>query len=256
MQGKAAYRFGEDPLREDQRQAAVERAFDSVSQAALMEAGAQTGWRCWEVGAGKGSIARWLAGVVGPEGQVLATDLNDRRFDVGSSEVTFLRHDVAADPLPADRFDLVHARFLLEHLADPRLVIARLRGALRPAGVLVLEDSAGLDIEATPEEPGLDRLTPAWERAGLAVGWNASYGDSLMSDLHDAGMTDLQGHSFRRLAPGGESWAHLRHGLERLRGELIEQGIAEPELERALECLDDPGTLITGPAIVIARGRS
>ena len=28
------------------------------------------GWRCLEVGAGDGSVARWLAGLVGPEGQV------------------------------------------------------------------------------------------------------------------------------------------------------------------------------------------
>jgi len=36
------------------------------------------GWRCLEVGAGGGSIAEWLCDRVGPDGRVVATDLDTR----------------------------------------------------------------------------------------------------------------------------------------------------------------------------------
>ena len=38
------------------------------------------GSSCWEVRAGGGSIAEWLAGAVAPTGSVLATDLDLRRM--------------------------------------------------------------------------------------------------------------------------------------------------------------------------------
>jgi ubiquinone/menaquinone biosynthesis C-methylase UbiE len=36
----------------------------------------QPGWRCLEVGAGRGSMAVWLAQRVGPSGHVVATDVD------------------------------------------------------------------------------------------------------------------------------------------------------------------------------------
>jgi SAM-dependent methyltransferase len=72
------------------------------------------GWRCLEVGAGAGSIARWLSGAVGSGGEVLAIDI-DTRFLVGLPEANLRvrRHDVTADDLPAASFDLVHCRLVL-----------------------------------------------------------------------------------------------------------------------------------------------
>src|SRR5690349_20927717 len=97
------YPFGEDRGRESERLDAVEQAFDAPSRAALSEAGVQSGWRCWEVGAGRGSIANWLAAEVGPEGHVLATDLDGRWFGAGgATNVTFTAHDLTRDDLPGE----------------------------------------------------------------------------------------------------------------------------------------------------------
>ncbi len=212
------------------------------------------GWRCWEVGAGRGSVARWLARTVGPQGQVLATDLEGRWFDADSANVAFMRHDASCDPPPDDNFDLIHARLLLEHLADPRPVIARLAGALRPGGVLVAEDAAGLQITVMPPTPLFEQLASPWERAGQAVGWQAPYGTALINDLLAAGLTGVRGQQHRLIAPGGPDWRHVRAGLERLRAELAGQGVAEQDLDAALRYLDDPGNLITGPPIIVAWG--
>src|SRR4051812_6951666 len=50
--------------------------FDASTFRHLDALGTGPGWRCWEVGAGGPSVARWLAGRVGPEGHVLATDID------------------------------------------------------------------------------------------------------------------------------------------------------------------------------------
>jgi SAM-dependent methyltransferase len=249
------YAFGEDGEQEADRLVALERAADLPSQTVLLELGVETGWRCWEVGAGRGSIARWLSGVVGSEGHVLATDLDDQWFDSAATNISFRCHDVALDRVPEERFDLVHTRFLLEHLADPRGAMARLADALRPGGVLVVEDSAGLELGVTPPTHVLDHFARAWERAGRAVGWNAAYGSELMSDLRMCGLAKLGGHQYRQLAPGGASWAHVASGIKRLQTELIAQGITPEHLAGALRSLSDPANLITGPPTTIAWGQ-
>ncbi len=250
------YAFAEDASFEADRLAAVERAFDEQTRAAISESGACRDWRCWEVGAGLGSIAHWLGEVVGPGGRVIATDLDERWFaSRGRANVEFRRHDVTRDPAPAEGLDLVHARFLLEHLADPPAVIARLAAALRPGGALVLEDSAGVQLDVEPPAAVFERLGPVWRRAGKSVGWDAFYGRALSRDMRAAGLAEIQGLEHRRLAPGGKPWQHLVSGLRRLAPRLVEHGAVERDVARAIEYLGDPAALITGPPVVTACAR-
>lgn len=251
----SGYAFGDDADSEQRRLVAVQRALDGPTQAALIEVGVQAGWRCWEIGAGQGSIARWLGQMVGSDGHVVASDLDHRWLVADAGNVQHIRHDVTRDPLPGTSFDLVHARLVLEHLADPSGAIVRLTGALRAGGALVLEDSVNLQIKVTPPNRELEGLAGAWERAGPAVGWNPLYGAKLIDDLTAAGLTGMGGREYRVIAPGGDAWVHLGAGLDRLRVHLADQGIGENELARALTCLHDPGSVITGPPIAIAWGR-
>jgi ubiquinone/menaquinone biosynthesis C-methylase UbiE len=76
------------------------------------------------VGGGGGSITEWLCQQVGPRGQVVATDINTRfleALDYPNLEVR--HHDILADELEPAAFDLVHVRFVLMHLAEPRRVV-------------------------------------------------------------------------------------------------------------------------------------
>ena len=54
---------------EDERLGLLERLFDPASR--RRRDLVRPGWRCLEVGAGRGSIAVWLAAQVGPSGQPL-----------------------------------------------------------------------------------------------------------------------------------------------------------------------------------------
>src|SRR5687768_10129658 len=93
-----------------ERFAALPRLYDPGTIRHLAALGVGAGWRCLEVGAGGGSIARWLAQRVGSTGYVVATDLDTRFLEPLAREVgpplAVQRHDVTADPLPEASFDL------------------------------------------------------------------------------------------------------------------------------------------------------
>src|SRR5262249_61297296 len=103
--------------------------------------GVGAGGRCREGAAGAGSIVDWLCRRVGPAGSVLATDL-DPRFLAGRQQpnLEVRQHNILTDPLPEAEFDLVHARNLLLHLAEPQQALRRMVAALKPGGWLLAEE--------------------------------------------------------------------------------------------------------------------
>src|SRR5206468_903539 len=93
----------------------------------LSALGLGEGWRCWEVGAGSGSVVRWIAAQVGESGSVLGTDLNLDWIDTDMPrQVELSRHDVTSDEIPSSAYDLIHARLVLIHLPQRDQVIERL----------------------------------------------------------------------------------------------------------------------------------
>jgi SAM-dependent methyltransferase len=109
-----------------QRLAALEQSYDPASFRRAEALGVGPGWTCLDVGAGGGSVARWLADRVGPSGRVVATDL-DVRFLGPPLEVREI--DVRTGELEPAAYDLVHTRLVLLHIPEREQVLTR------PAGV-------------------------------------------------------------------------------------------------------------------------
>src|SRR5215468_3590265 len=61
-----------------ERLALLQTLYDGSTSQQLARLGIKAGWQCLEVGAGRGSIAHWLAGCVGPAGRVVAADTDPR----------------------------------------------------------------------------------------------------------------------------------------------------------------------------------
>lgn len=120
---------------------AIEQVFDPASQRRIQFTGITKPWRCLEVGAGAGSITRWLAETVGESGKVVAVDL-DTRFVANSNQpnVEVLEADIRKLPLEDNAFDLVHARCVLIHVADFQVALTRMLQVLKPGGWIVLEE--------------------------------------------------------------------------------------------------------------------
>jgi SAM-dependent methyltransferase len=105
------------------------------------------GWRCLDIGAGTGGVARWLSDACG---DVVATDV-----EIGSLRrrphpgVDVLRHDVTSDEFPEGSFDLIHARWVLMHLADRQQILQRMTRWLAPGGWLLIQDATDFAMHSS-----------------------------------------------------------------------------------------------------------
>jgi SAM-dependent methyltransferase len=250
--GGDAYLFSQSWERERSRLTALEAIYDPISVGRLAALGVGPGWRCLEVGAGAGSVACWLAEAVGESGSVLATDM-DVRFleDARARGVQVARHDVRTDPLEAGAFDLVHARAVMEHLAEREEVVQRLVAALRPGGVLLLEDalfggtaSAALEPLVEPPEMGplVTKLHDAVAAGYRAIGADPLFGARLPQRLSAAGLAAVDAAVCTPLLRGcGPGGAFYGLALEQVGPRLVEAGLlSADEFERAARFFQDP----------------
>jgi len=81
----------------------------------------------------------------------------------GESDIIELREGDATDlPLAPDEwgsFDVVHSRFLLEHLSDPLVAVNQMASAARIGGRVILQDD---DHDVMRFWPPLDDLSTVW----------------------------------------------------------------------------------------------
>ncbi|GAA4999725.1 methyltransferase domain-containing protein [Actinopolymorpha pittospori] len=247
----------------ERRFTALEELYDEATFANLDGTGVGPGWRCLEVGAGGGSVARWLGERVGPQGYVLATDLDPRHVDAAQSPVIEVRrHDVVHDPLPESAFDLVHARLVLVHLPERATALKQLVAALRPGGWFTMEE---FDLRMAPVsterrdagERVLDDVTGAFVRLLELRGVDQSYGRALPRLFAEAGLVQIEAVGRVTFARGGSPGARLyRANIEQTRDQLVEAGLATAEeIERYCDRLADPEAMFTLPVLVAVRGR-
>jgi SAM-dependent methyltransferase len=79
-------------------------------------------------------------GVARKEIAPLLPDRTDRVLEIGAGSgatMKWLLGDVETVELPSDKFDLILALDVLEHLVDPWLVVRRLHSFMKPGGVLI-----------------------------------------------------------------------------------------------------------------------
>ena len=121
----------------------LEKIADPRSISLLNGLGVSPGWTCAELGAGGGSMAAWLADRVGDAGSVLAVDRNltQCRHLAERLNVQLLEAELETLELEPATYDLVHTRNVLMHLEDADRIIAKIVGALRPGGRLLLEEA-------------------------------------------------------------------------------------------------------------------
>jgi SAM-dependent methyltransferase len=211
----------------------------------LRAAGVGAGWRCLEVGAGAGSIARWLSGAVGPDGEVLATDI-DTRF-LGTAPAPNLRvqrHDITADDLPDAPFDLVHCRLVLAHLPGRQAVLRKLAAALKPLGQLVAEEMDFVSVSADERQPGGPAFNQSVATSNDVLrgrGFDPEYGRQLLSDLRAAGLADIGTEGRVRLWPGGSAAASAwRLTFEQLQPDMTARGLEPATIAAAIRACQDP----------------
>jgi SAM-dependent methyltransferase len=160
----------------------------------LKERGIKEGWSCLEIGGGR-SVTSWLCARVGVTGRVLATDVEPRFLQTLSfPNLEVWRHNLHKEPLPTGEFDLVHARLALAHLRDGESALARMMGALKPGGWILIEELDDLsflpDPTVNPGEVSL-RVRQAFQQDVTSGGIHLRQGRLLPQQLQSNGLVNI-----------------------------------------------------------------
>jgi SAM-dependent methyltransferase len=252
---RPAYLLEHDWEQEPRRLQLLEEHADPTSVRRLEATGVGPGWKCLEVGAGRGSIARWLGSRVGPSGQVVALDLDTSLLtDLDEPNIDVVCGDILDIDLPEGSFDLVHTRLVLMHIPERRRALERIVSLLRPGGSLVVEE---LDWMAILTDPDPDRIAlfHAFREALPTIDFEC--GRALLRELDQVGLIDTTA-DFRVDVVGGATplaqWEQL--SVQALTDQVLSAGAASAEQINAhLARLGDPDYRGHGWAWVGAGGR-
>jgi SAM-dependent methyltransferase len=224
----------------------LERMLDPTTIACLDEIGVEPGWRCLDLGAGGGSITRWLAERTGPSGRVVSVDLDTDYLDERPG-VEVHRHDIN-DGLPVDGpFQLIHTRLLLMHLPRRVEILQTLVDALAPGGWLVIGDVSGrpqwvLSTTSIADEQLFDRVQDiAHNIVARDGGISSEWAHEVDRHMAEAGLTNLHGVEHSQTTAGGTTGCLLHRNLVmQTETTLLRTGLTAEELARYRDLMLDP----------------
>jgi ubiquinone/menaquinone biosynthesis C-methylase UbiE len=261
------YALDNDHPRAGQHHALLAALFDDVSSVRVHGLLDLRGKRCLEVGAGGGEFAGWLAGQVGQDGQVLATDIKPHVVTARHPRLTVIEHDLTCDPVPGDGWDFIHARLVLAHLAGREEILARLVASLAPGGVILVEDfdTRADMVLCAPDQDAADQdaaeLYATFQRAltmdvFAASGTDRGWARRAHGALLDAGLVQVRTTGWWESWPGGGTGARFIAGLIGQVGDrLLAAGLTAAHLDRVRALLADPRVVLAGHTLVSTSGR-
>ena len=235
----------------------LQECVDPLTTRSLDAIGIEAGWRCLEVGAGGGSVARMLSDRVGPAGRVAAVDLDTRFLDeIKADNLDVHRSDVVADGLPGDGYDLVHARLLLMHLPTREKLLEEMAAALRPGGWLLIEDMDVFPLPVLAEGPMLEVWTAvvgAFEAAQACP----TFGRDLPPLFDRAGLEAVEALCEVPTVRGGAPFTQMiMASVAQVRPFIATSGITEEHIAALGRQIADPTQWFSAFAMYSVRGRA
>jgi len=250
---------------EEERLGNIESRRDPGTIRHMKELGVGPGFRCLEVGAGRGSIARWLAEHVGSTGYVVATDIDLRFLErIRGSNLELRRHNVCEEDFEPSAYDLVHCRNLLVHVPKPEEALDRMARAVRSGGWLFVEEpdygSFGSVDPTYPGAAGFDRSTRViWDIVQAAGVMRTYFGRRIPGLIERLGFEDFEYEGTVELCRGKDPVARFYSLGGRIPGpreRLIAAGVQTREqLDHLLHMYDDPSFEFVGPIYFTAWAR-
>ena len=234
----------------------------------LAAAGIEPGMRVLDLGAGLGHVARLVAAVVGPTGEVVGVDAEprllaiaeERTADAGLENVRFVESDVR-DYRDERWFDAVVGRLILFHLPDPAGAGRHHAEGLRPGGLLLTIDFDAVGCRCEPPLPIAQLAVEYYVAAFRRAGADPAIGMRLQSVLVAAGLNEVESFGIQDYIPSDNPM-----GTALLAGVVRTLAIAEgadlpPELEletleqRLVEAVQADRATVVPPTLVGAWGR-
>jgi ubiquinone/menaquinone biosynthesis C-methylase UbiE len=157
----------------------------------LSTAGLRAGMRVFDLGCGGGAVALKLAALVGIDVDPSILRLAQQEADSSKLPVTF-RHLGAEELDEVAAYDFVYSRYLMSHLQHPERALEAMVRALRPGGLLAVEDVFFPGHVCYPLNAAFDRYLQLYGAVVRAKGADPAIGPRLMGMALDAGLSDVQ----------------------------------------------------------------
>ncbi|HLK76455.1 MAG TPA: methyltransferase domain-containing protein [Streptosporangiaceae bacterium] len=231
--------------------------------------GLRPGQSAIDLGCGPSGILSLLSAAVSPGGRVVGLDAEPAHTamasqyasELGLSNVEVITADARHTELPADSFDLVHARTLLVTIPEPGEVLGEMVRLARPGGWVASQEPDAEVALCYPELPAWDRMREIFRAAFSRSGADMRTGRRLAEAYRQAGLADVEVAVHAPAYPAGHSRRTVIPDLVRsLRPVILELGLCDErelaELDRTVrEHLADPRTLMMPHLLVVAWGR-
>jgi SAM-dependent methyltransferase len=205
-----------DSATESARLRAQARLWDPTAVALFDRLRIRRGWRVLEIGPGNGSLHRELRRRVGgPVDAVEPSPVFRRRVAAiagrdGVGQGRVWESTLADTILPPGAYDLIFARWVFLFMPDPAERIAQLAAALRPGGLLAIEDYERNTLRMLPTPTAWHAFLAADHAFFASQGGHASIAGLLPAHYEAAGLavvditaTTKAGH------PGSAVWRWL-----------------------------------------------
>ncbi|HKV87531.1 MAG TPA: methyltransferase domain-containing protein [Candidatus Dormibacteraeota bacterium] len=231
-----------------------------TTAALLARAGLKSGMKVADLGCGGGQVTMELARIVAPA-HVTGFDMDEVKLALareaaaerGIDNVEFRAMNLH-DWREPDAYGAVYTRFVLQHLRQPIEILIRMWEAVRPGGVLIVEDADFDGWESHPKSAALDFFLRTYAEAIRRSGGDHSIGRKLYAMFLEAGIPRPELTLTQPVYLEGEGKSLPWSTLEASAGSILAENIASrAEIDAALDGLskliDDTETLVLGPRL-------
>ena len=216
---------------------------DLLNKACLEKLQLQKGDKVLDVGSGLGQFSCLMGRTT--QTQVLGIEKNKEQLNKArticknSGQDHFAKFEEgSAYHLPLEEkawgsFDVVHCRFVLEHLKDPEKAVAQMVKAVKPGGRIVLADDDHDICRLYPEPSGFQFLWEAYFRAYDRMGTDPFIGRRLVSMLFKSGAKKVNNSFiFFGDCAGNNAFPHFANNLigviEGAKDFMLDQRLIDP----------------------------
>jgi ubiquinone/menaquinone biosynthesis C-methylase UbiE len=224
-------------------------------------AGLRPGMRCADLGCGSGDVTFEMAALAGPAGSAVGIDVDHAKLELareaarerGLVNVAFEIGDVNQWQR-AGGYDFVYCRFLFQHLARPAGLLRRMWEAVRPGGVLAVEDADLEGLFCDPDNDGFSFYRRVYAEVLARNGGDPGCARRLARYFREIGISDPQMRMLQGINSDGDAKAMPLLTLEAIADSVVGAGLASAgEVASVIEDLAgftaNPATTIADPRI-------